>query len=103
LVYGNILNLLVFPAFNVPISPELVAAVFIISNLIGIIPILPGGVGTVDGTMILLYSLAGVNPSISAAATILERLISFWMTSILGIVVLPYFGREVIEKLEKKL
>lgn len=94
---------IVFSAFDVPISLELVAAVFIISTLVGIIPLLPGGLGTVDGIMIVLYSVAGIPPSISAAATILERLISFWMTSLLGIAMLPYFGREVMEKLEKRL
>lgn len=93
---------LVFSAFNVEISLILIAEVFIISTLLGLIPLLPGGLGAVDGVMIILFSAAGVPPSISAAATIVERLISFWMTSIIGIAVLPYFGAGVIEKIFKK-
>jgi len=68
---------IIFMAFNTPISLEAIAVVFLISTLIGIVPLLPGGLGAVDGMMILLFSIAGVPPSVSAAATIIERLISF--------------------------
>lgn len=94
---------IVFSAFNVEVSLIVIAEVFIISSLLGLIPLLPGGLGAVDGVMILLFSAAGIPPSISAAATIVERLISFWMTSIIGIAVLPYFGAGVVEKIFKKV
>lgn len=90
---------IVFLAFNTPVSLELIAAVFVIATLIGLIPFIPGGLGAVDGMMIVLFSIAGVPPSISAAATIVERLISFWLTSFIGIALLPYFGSSVIDKL----
>jgi glycosyltransferase 2 family protein len=93
----------VFWALNINAPLEIIAAVFVISTLIGMIPLLPGGIGAVDGMMILLYSYAGIPPSLSAAATIVERLISFWMTTILGVAVLPYFGTDAVEKLSKKL
>ena len=89
----------VFSSFNVEVSVILIAEVFIISTLIGMIPLLPGGLGAVDGIMIILFSAAGVPPSISAAATIVERLISFWMTTIIGTAVLPYFGTGVVDKI----
>lgn len=92
----------IFSAFNVDVSLLVIAVVFIISTLIGLIPLLPGGLGAVDGLMIILFSAAGVPPYISAAATIVERLISFWMTSIIGIVLLPYFGAGVVEKITKR-
>jgi glycosyltransferase 2 family protein len=94
---------LVFSSFGIEVSLILIAVVFIIASLIGMIPLLPGGLGAVDGIMILLYSAAGIPPSISAAATVIERLISFWMTSIIGIACLPYFGSSVIEKITKKI
>lgn len=93
----------VFLALNVNAPLEIIAAVFVIATLIGMIPLLPGGLGAVDGMMILLYSYAGISPSISAAATLVERLISFWMTTILGVAVLPYFGADAVEKMSKKL
>lgn len=89
---------IVFSSFGTPVPLGIIAAVFVIATLIGLIPLLPGGIGAVDGMMIILYSAAGVPPSISAAATIVERLISFWMTSVIGIAMLPYVGSGVMEK-----
>jgi len=89
---------IVFSSFGTPVPLAVIGAVFVIATLIGMIPLLPGGIGAVDGVMIILYSAAGVPPSISAAATIVERLISFWMTSFIGIGMLPYFGSGVMEK-----
>ncbi len=94
---------IVFSAFGVDVSFVIIAEVFIISSLLGLIPLLPGGLGAVDGIMILLFSAAGVPPSISAAATLVERLISFWMTSIIGMALLPYFGTAIVEKISKKI
>ena len=92
----------VFLALNINAPLEIIAAVFVISTLIGMVPLLPGGLGAVDGMMILLYSYAGIPPSVSAAATIVERLISFWMTTILGVAIMPYYGADAVEKLSKK-
>jgi uncharacterized protein (TIRG00374 family) len=93
---------IVFSSFGTPVPLIIIAAVFVIATLIGLIPLLPGGIGAVDGVMIILYSAAGVPPSISAAATIIERLISFWMTSFIGIGMLPYVGSGVMEKFSDK-
>lgn len=91
----------VFLAFNTTISLEFIAVVFVVTTVIGMIPVLPGGVGAVDGMMILLFSIAGIPPSISAAATIVERLISFWFPSFLGIAILPYYGYGVLDQIPK--
>jgi glycosyltransferase 2 family protein len=93
---------IVFSSFGTPVPLQIIGAVFVIATLIGMIPLLPGGLGAVDGVMIILYSAAGVPPSISAAATIVERLISFWMTSFIGIGMLPYVGSGVMEKFSDK-
>jgi len=90
---------IVFLAFGVSVSPLLIAEIFILASLIGMIPLLPGGLGAVDGVMILLYSAAGIPTPISAAATVIERLISFWLPTILGLVVLPYYGSSVLKKI----
>ncbi|MGV8143768.1 MAG: UPF0104 family protein [Methanothermobacter sp.] len=90
---------IIFLAFNTPVSLELIAAVFVIAALIGLVPALPGGMGAVDGMMIILFSAAGIPPSIGAAATIIERLISFWMPTIIGTLLIPYFGSGVMDQL----
>lgn len=89
----------VFLAFGARVNPFIIGEVFILASLIGMIPLLPGGLGAVDGVMILFYSAAGITSSISAAATVIERLISFWMTTIIGMMVLPYYGSSVLDKI----
>ena len=91
---------IVFLAFGVHVSLGMVAAVFLVSSLVGIIPVLPGGLGSIDGVMILLYSMAGITASISTAATLVERMISLWMVIIIGMILLPFFGREVLDQVD---
>ena len=80
---------LVFLAFGSNVSLIIIGEVFVVACLVGMIPLLPGGLGAVDGLMILFYSAAGVPASVSAAATVIERLISFWMATIIGMVIMP--------------
>ena len=94
---------IIFLAFNTHVSLLVIASVFVISALIALIPLLPGGVGAVDGVMIIIFSISGVPPSISAAATIIERLISFWLTSFIGVALIPYYGSAVLDKLSGKI
>lgn len=89
----------VFLAFGANISPVIIGEVFIVASLVGMIPLLPGGLGAVDSIMIIFYSAAGITTSVSAAATVIERLISFWMTTIIGLVILPYYGSSVLDKI----
>lgn len=90
---------IVFLAFGAHISPIIIGEVFIIASLVGMIPLLPGGLGAVDGIMIGFYAVAGVSTSVSAAATVIERLISFWMATILGMVILPHYGSSALDKI----
>ena len=90
---------IVFLAFGANVNLIIVGEVFIVACLVGMIPLLPGGLGAVDGLMILFYSAAGISASVSAAATVIERLISFWMATILGMVILPYYGSSVLDRI----
>ncbi len=93
---------LVFLAFGANVNPIIIGEVFIVACLVGMIPLLPGGLGAIDGLMILFYSAAGIPSSVSAAATVIERLISFWMTTIIGLVIMPYYGADVLDKISSK-
>ena len=90
---------LVFLAFGANVNIIVIGEVFIVACLVGMIPLLPGGLGAIDGIMIIFYSAAGVSASISAAATVIERLISFWMATIIGLLILPYYGSSVLDKI----
>lgn len=89
---------IVFLAFGATVSPIIIGEVFIIASLVGMVPLLPGGLGAVDGIMVVFYSVAGISASVSAAATVIERLISFWMATILGMVILPHYGSSILDK-----
>lgn len=89
----------VFLAFGATLNVIVIGEVFIIASLVGMIPLLPGGLGAVDGIMISFYSKAGISLSLAAPVTIIERLISFWMATIIGLVILPHYGSSVLEKL----
>ena len=90
---------LVFLAFGANVNIIVIGEVFIVACLVGMIPLLPGGLGAIDGIMIIFYSAAGIPSSISAAATVIERLISFWMATIIGLIILPYYGSSVLDKI----
>ena len=93
---------LVFSAFGTNVNPIIIGEVFIVACLVGMIPLLPGGLGAIDGLMIVFYSAAGIPASVSAAATVIERLISFWMTTIIGLVIMPYYGSAALDKISSK-
>lgn len=93
---------LVFLAFGANVNLITIGEVFIVACLVGMIPLLPGGLGAVDGLMIVFYSAAGIPSSVSAAATVIERLISFWMTTIIGLVIMPYYGSAALDKISSK-
>ncbi|MDO5842166.1 MAG: UPF0104 family protein [Methanobrevibacter ruminantium] len=88
----------VFLAFGAKVSPIIIGEVFILASFVGMVPLLPGGLGAVDGIMILFYANAGITASLSAAATVVERLISFWMTTFIGLIFLTMFGTSVLDK-----
>ena len=90
---------LVFLSFGANVDLIVIGEVFIVASLVGMIPLLPGGLGAIDGVMILLYSNAGITSSVSAAATVIERLISFWMATIIGILILPKYGSSIMDKI----
>ena len=89
----------VFLAFGASLNVIVIGEVFIIASLVGMIPLLPGGLGAVDGVMIGFYSKAGISLSLAGPVTLIERLISFWMATIIGLVILPYYGSSVLEKI----
>jgi len=75
----------VFLALSEALPIDLIAVIYTIGITMQMIPLgIPGNVGPVELVMTTLYSLAGVNPSVSAAATILIRLAMMWFEVAVG-------------------
>jgi len=58
----------------------------------GLVPLLPGGLGLFEGTCFSVFVLTGVPPTKAGLVTILDRLITFGLGSIIGAVALSYMG-----------
>ena len=55
--------------------------------------IFPGGVGIVESSMVALYTSLGIDNSLATVVVLTYRVISFWMPSISGFFLLPFFNR----------
>lgn len=56
----------------------------VVGILVGMLPLLPGGIASVEGTTVFLYLSFGFPSEIAVSACLLDRLISFWFMTALG-------------------
>jgi uncharacterized protein (TIRG00374 family) len=61
---------------------------FAAASLLGVLSMLPGGLGGFEATMVVLLGRLAVEPSTAVAATLLFRLGTLWLVSVLGLMVL---------------
>ena len=84
---------LVFFSLGYPVSFVLLTIVYSIIVTIQNIPIgVPSEVGIVEIVMTSLYGLLGVPSGISAAATVLIRVLTIWFRFLLGFVAIQWIG-----------
>ncbi|MGA8848995.1 MAG: flippase-like domain-containing protein [Dehalococcoidia bacterium] len=69
-------------------------------TIVGLIPFLPGGLVLVEGSLISVLALFGVPLNLAMAATVIERGISFVLSTIVGAVVFSYLGIKMAAKPE---
>jgi len=68
--------------------------------IVGLIPLLPGGLILVEGSLISIFALFGVPLNLAMAATVIERGISFVLSTIVGAGVFSYLGVKMAAKPE---
>jgi hypothetical protein len=66
--------------------------------IIGFVPVLPGGFGTVDLTYLAIFTLFGVPPSLAAVAVLIERSITFVFATVVGALAMSYMGIKILVK-----
>jgi len=69
-------------------------------TIVGIIPFLPGGLVIIEGSLISVLALFGVPLNLAIAATVIERGISFVLSTIVGAGVFSYLGVKMAAKPE---
>ena len=63
--------------------------VYAFSKLVGALSMIPGGLGSVEATLIGLLVLNGVDEVTAITCAILLRVVTFWLHILLGIVAMP--------------
>ncbi|MFN2188256.1 MAG: flippase-like domain-containing protein [Candidatus Promineifilaceae bacterium] len=68
--------------------------------IVGLIPLLPGGLVLVEGSLISILALFGVPLDVAMAATLIERVITFVLSTIVGAGIFSYLGVKMAAKSE---
>jgi uncharacterized protein (TIRG00374 family) len=79
-------------AFNLHLSFGVLVAAYSISILFYIISPTPGGLGFVEGTLILVLTTLGVPPHGATVVTLAYRGLTFWLPFVLGFFALRWFS-----------
>jgi uncharacterized protein (TIRG00374 family) len=85
----------IFISINNPVSLMDVMVVQMVGIVIGMFAIVPGGAGLTEAINSAVYVLLGINKGIAVTATILERLISYWIPTFIGAGIMTHFGIKV--------
>ena len=82
------------------VYPPVLALVIIytIGILISLLPLLPGAWGIREATLIGLFAVVGVSADVVMAASLIDRLASYIIPTILGALAALYYGRKVKNK-----
>jgi uncharacterized protein (TIRG00374 family) len=88
-----LLSYLVFVSLGHPVNFILIIIVFSISVSVQNVPIgVPGEVGLIEIIMTSLYGLLGVPVGVSAAATVLIRILTVWVKFLIGLIAAQWVG-----------
>ena len=79
-----------FVAAQHQLTPGKVLSGYALPLLIGKVAVIPGGIGVVEGTMILLYRGFGVATATAVLVVLAYRVIAFWMPNLLGFCIIPF-------------
>jgi uncharacterized protein (TIRG00374 family) len=85
--------LAVLAALGVDADPTLVLLAYVSANLLGMIPVTPGGLGFVEAGLTATLALAGVGGGDALIATLAYRLVSFWLPLPFGAAAVPLYRR----------
>jgi uncharacterized protein (TIRG00374 family) len=90
-----LLSFLVFVSLNHPVSFNAILIVYSISCTVQTLPLGTPAVGLMEIIITSLYAMLGVPLGISAAATVLTRVITVWLRFFIGFVAFQWVGIKV--------
>ena len=87
----------VFRSLGIHVPFDIILVVYSLSMSMQTIPLgIPAEVGFAEIVMTSLYTLLGVAPTISAAATILVRSLTVWLRLLIGYGVVQWLGVKIL-------
>jgi uncharacterized membrane protein YbhN (UPF0104 family) len=89
--------------FEQQIPFAVVVLAVVIGNLVKAVPITPGGIGTYEISLAIIFGLAGVSPAISTLIAVIDHLIKNLVTLAGGIVSVYFFGDWVIPSIKSAM
>ncbi|WP_291318644.1 flippase-like domain-containing protein [Desulfonatronospira sp.] len=60
------------------VHPLIIGLATLFAYMVSMVPLLPGGLGTYEGTMALFFTIGGLTPAEGLAVSLLSRLTTFW-------------------------
>lgn len=92
-ILGYLSSYFLFLSLETRVSFFLVIIVVSLGSLLGDLSPTPGGIGLVEGFMIFLYSIVGVNLPTAIIVSVLSRLITYFHSLVLGGISLFYLEK----------
>ncbi|QDA30409.1 flippase-like domain-containing protein [Thermococcus indicus] len=89
---------LVFLAIRYPIAPVDITVVLVVSMVVGMFAIVPGGAGIIEAVNSAVFIALGIDPEYAVTGVILERLISYWGPTVIGSFVTADYKAEIPEE-----
>jgi uncharacterized protein (TIRG00374 family) len=82
-----------------PILPMII--IYTIAILITILPTIPGALGLREATMVGLFLVVGVPGDVVIAASLIDRVISYLMPTMVGAITTVYYGK-LLKEIDSK-
>lgn len=84
-----------FRAVGIEVSPVVLPGLIALATIVGIVSFLPGGIGSMEVTMLFLLGLQNISSYLAVPGVLLARFLSIWYVSFLGALSFYYLSRKV--------
>ncbi|MDR3292418.1 MAG: flippase-like domain-containing protein [Methanobrevibacter sp.] len=92
---------ILFKAFNFELSFVVIIVLYLLSNMIGVISLIPGGIGSIELSQIALFSLFNVPKTLAGTIALTDRFITFGIVNILGIIFSAMYAKDILKEVKK--
>ena len=89
---------IIFQALGYTPSISMIILAATVPWIVGLLPLLPGGLGTVDAALVSVFLIFGAPLDLALSAALIERAISFVFSTIAGAGALSYLTFKVLAR-----